>query len=610
LYQLVDFKTKENVEAKDLVFTGDENPWEVVVDLEKVKKKINLDHFKQVPPSLSKYLPFLPIKDYGNFVSLRESATPLIQSKSLGKKLGVDLYFKLEGKNPTGSFKDRGSAVDISVAKEFNAKGIVLASTGNMAASCSCYAAAAKIPCFVFIPEGVSMGKLAQVISFGGRIVQVKGTYNDAARLAESVAKSMGFYLAGDYAFRVEGQKTAAFELMDQMFFQDVDKVVLPIGCGTNMAAYVKGFREYRYLGLIETIPQLIGVQAEGASSVINSFNKKSWSIESTKGVNTSASAIAVADPLDGTKALEAIYNTGGEAYSVTDQEILHSQYLLAKEEGLFVESSSASAVAALFKMSLDKSAKGQRVVCILTGDGLKDPDVILKAALKPPTIRPEEKEFKSLYDGGFFNSKNIVFLDKDVPLFSKAPTADEVRESLTQFFNADFCNEYVEKIKELSSACLAKGKTVTHSDFQDIVQDVLESSDSEVEKDFTVLDFEVSTGKDKVAKAQVEVVFRGLKHVAHAKGVGPVDAVINALSKACKGEIDFKLTNYKVDIRNKGVDALVYVELKLEKDCHSSLGQATSPDIIQASIEAFEGAYNGFINSQKNKVLHESGSQ
>ena len=139
----------------------------------------------------------MPIQDHAQFVSLKEMATPLVKSKRLRKKFGIDLYFKLESKNPTGSFKDRGSAVDLTVAKEMGAKGIVLASTGNMAASCACYAAQAGLPCFVFVPEGVPMGKLAQVIAFGGHIVQVKGSYNDAAKLAEAVAIEKGFYLAG-----------------------------------------------------------------------------------------------------------------------------------------------------------------------------------------------------------------------------------------------------------------------------------------------------------------------------------------------------------------------------------------------------------------------------
>ena len=267
MYQLLDFVTQKPVTPRGLVFTGEDSPWEVVMDIAAIKKQLNLDYFKIAPPGLSKYLPFMPIKQSAEFISLRETATPLIKSKTIGKLLGLDLYFKVEGKNTTGSFKDRGSAVDISVAREFGASSIILASTGNMAASCACYAAAAKIPCFILVPEGVAVAKLAQVIAFGGRIVQIKGHYNDAARLAQSLAEKMGFYLAGDYAYRVEGQKTAAFEIIDQLFFQPPDVVVVPIGCGTNITAYKKGFSEYQQLGLIDRIPQLIGVAGRRCGS-------------------------------------------------------------------------------------------------------------------------------------------------------------------------------------------------------------------------------------------------------------------------------------------------------------------------------------------------------
>ena len=207
MYQLVDFQSKAAVSTDDFVFTGIDSPWEVMMDMQRIENNINKAHFSTMAPCLSKYLPLMPIAHPSAFVSLGESATPLVKSKRLAKRLGIDLYFKVEGKNPTGSFKDRGSAVDISVAKSLGAKGVILASTGNMAASCACYAAAAELPCFVLVPEGVPMGKLAQVVAFGGRIVQVKGSYNDAADLAYQLAKKMGFYLAGDYAFRVEGQK-------------------------------------------------------------------------------------------------------------------------------------------------------------------------------------------------------------------------------------------------------------------------------------------------------------------------------------------------------------------------------------------------------------------
>ncbi len=397
MYTLVDFQSKVKVSTNKFIFTGENGPWEVVMDLSLVQSQICLDHFRKIPPCLAKYLPFLPVKDHAQFVSLKETATPLIKSQNLFQHM--ELYFKMEGKNPTGSFKDRGSAVDVTVAKELGAKGIVLASTGNMAASCACYAAIAQMPCFVFVPEGVPRAKLAQVIAFGGRIIQVKGTYNDAARLAEQVAKEWDFYLAGDYAFRVEGQKTAAFELIDQLLFDEPDMVIVPIGCGTNMAAYAKGFQEYHTLGLIKKLPRLVGVQAESAAAVVHSFKASRKTTQPVVGVNTIASAIAVSDPLDGVKALDAIYSTKGLAVSVTDEEILKAQYLLSSEEGLFVETASASTFAALAKIASQEDLKGKKVVCVLTGDGLKDASSFLKEDFNPPTIYPSKEEFAFLYE-------------------------------------------------------------------------------------------------------------------------------------------------------------------------------------------------------------------
>ena len=220
LYKLREFTSKKEVTPSNHVFTGPDGPWEVVMDLDSIKSRINEDYFRNSPPLVSKYLPLMPIKDHAKFISLKEGSTPLIESKVIGPELGIDLYFKLESQNPTGSFKDRGSAVELTIAKELGVKAITVASTGNMAASCSCYAAAALLPCFIFVPEDTPASKISQSIAYGGRIVQIKGTYNDAARMAKAVAEQLGFYLAGDYAFRVEGHKTAAFELLDQLYFQ------------------------------------------------------------------------------------------------------------------------------------------------------------------------------------------------------------------------------------------------------------------------------------------------------------------------------------------------------------------------------------------------------
>lgn len=401
MYQLVDFMTKMPVMTNGLVFTGADTPWEIQMDLNIIKANINLDYFKMTPPGLLKYLSLMPIRQISEFVSLREVATPLVNSKVISKRLGLNLYFKVEAKNPSGSFKDRGSAVDISVAKELGAKAIILASTGNMAASCACYAAAAKMPCYVLVPEGVSITKLAQVIAYGGHIIQVQGTYNDAAALARIIAEKKGFYLAGDYAYRVEGQKTAAFEIIDQLLFQVPDVVVVPIGCGTNIAAYAKGFREYRELGLIDKLPQLMGVQAQHAAAVVNSYDQKSQTVTPLTSADTIASAIAVPNPIDGVKALDAIYSTQGCAVAVTDQEILQAQYLLSTEESLFVESASAATVAAIIKTAQAGHYDNKTVVCVLTGDGLKDSNIFLNAATNPLSIFPNDiVGFEKSYQG------------------------------------------------------------------------------------------------------------------------------------------------------------------------------------------------------------------
>ncbi|CAN5370504.1 threonine synthase [soil metagenome] len=397
MYQLVDYVTREPRVAANLVFTGNNTPWEIVMDLNAIKNKLNLDYFRLIPPGISKYLAFMPINNAGNFISLTESATPLIRSKVLGKKLGLDLYFKVESKHATGSFKDRGSALEMAVAKEFSAKAMILASTGNMAASCACYAAAAKMPCYVLVPEGISLAKLAQVMAYGGHIVQIKGSYNDAAKLAYTIANQMGFYLGGDYAYRVEGQKTAAFEIIDQLYFQVPDTVIVPMGCGTNITAYAKGFAEYQQLGLINTLPRLVGVQAEGANAIVNSFQQKLKTITPLANVNTCATAIAVPDPIDGTKALNAIYSTNGDAIAVSDEAILNARYLLATEEGLFVESSAAATVAALMQAAHEGKYTNKKVVCVLTGDGLKDTHMLLETSALLPTISADVTEFLQL---------------------------------------------------------------------------------------------------------------------------------------------------------------------------------------------------------------------
>jgi threonine synthase len=397
MYRLVDYVTKQPVKTENLLFTGENSPWEIQMDIKKMRDTINIDYFKTIPSSMWKYLPLLPINNPAEFVTLREMPTPLVKSKLLGKAFNLDLYFKVEGKNPTGSFKDRGSSVEISVAKEYEAKSVILASTGNMAASCACYAARAKIPCYVIIPETTPIAKLAQVMAFGGTIIPIQGDYNLAADFAKKMALEQGFYLAGDYAFRLEGQKTAAFELIEQLNYQVPDIVIVPVGCGTNIAAYAKGFREYYELGLIDKLPQLVAVQAEHAASVVKSYNRREKTVTPLSHATTVASAIAVTDPVDGLKALDALYSTQGYAISVSDEDILRMQYFLSQEEGWFVESAAATTIAALSQLVENYDCQGKKIVCILTGDGLKDPQNILNATTLPAAISANEADFYQL---------------------------------------------------------------------------------------------------------------------------------------------------------------------------------------------------------------------
>lgn len=596
MFELVEFKSRKKVKPKNFIFTGINTPWEVVMDLKNVLSKLNLDYFRKSPAYVSKYLPFLPIKNYKSFISLGEGGTPLIRSTKIEKKLGIELYFKLESQNPTGSFKDRGSAVEVSFAKEIGAKAIVLASTGNMAASCSCYAANAGIPCFVFVPEGTPPSKLAQVISYGGNVVQIKGSYGDASRMAEEVARKLNFYLAGDYAFRVEGHKTAAFELIDQLFYKNPDYVIVPMGCGTNIASYQKGFKEYQTLGFIKNLPKLIGVQATGASSIINAFNKKKKDITPLDQINTQASAIAINKPLDGIKALDAINQSKGLGFAVTDNEMLEAQHLLAKEEGQFVELASAATFAALIKLAKKNNLKGKRVVCILTGSGLKDPNPILKVALKPPTIYPKIAEFLTLYNNSFFKSEKISLIDQQQIVFSKKANIKEIEKQAKKYFKAKYDKATLIKIKDSIGSSLTKGKKISFADFQDIIQDALETITSRAHEVFSVLDFDVSTGLDKIPFANVSVKVNNKEYSASSSGVGPIDAIIKAISKALPKKLSFELSSYKVEARGHGSDALVYVDLGIKRNGAPSVGTATSPDIIQASIVAFEDAYNELL--------------
>jgi len=310
---------------------------DVTYDYEAIAARLNRHVLKSARIRTMKYLDFYPLKDMRRVITLYEGGTPCYKAKNLGREIGMkNIYIKNEGLNPTGAFKDRGSMVELTKAVELGKKFVCCASTGNMAASVSAYSAKSMLPCYVLIPEGTPIGKMSQTLSYGARVIQIRGTYDDAAKLAVKTAKKHNFYLAGDYCFRAEGQKSCAFEIIEQIGWDQPDKVFVPIGCGTNGAAIWKGFKEFKLFGLVNEFPQLVGVQAEGSDPIVRAFksNSKKWKI--IERPQTIATAMAVGNPLDGTKILKALRESKGNACSVKDEEILEAEKLIAKTESVF----------------------------------------------------------------------------------------------------------------------------------------------------------------------------------------------------------------------------------------------------------------------------------
>lgn len=325
-------------------------PLDVVYDYEHLREQMNSYVMRTTPPKTIKYLDFYPLIERHNLYSLGEGGTPLHYLSNLGKKYGMEkLYLKNEGLNPTGAFKDRGSFVEINKAKELGFDTVCVASTGNMAASVAAYSAQAGLTCFVFVPENTPKGKLAQAISYGAHVIQVRGTYSDAYKLTIEVSKEFGYYLAGDYAFRGEGQKSLSYEVCEQLWFGKIDFCLVPVGMGTNLSYIYKGFKEYYKFGFIDKMPKMIAVQAKGASPIVTAFENRR-KLKPIDKPQTVCSAIAVGNPIDAPKVFKALKDSKGLALAVNDDEVLAAQQELAKLEALYIEPSSATTIAALKK--------------------------------------------------------------------------------------------------------------------------------------------------------------------------------------------------------------------------------------------------------------------
>lgn len=320
---------------------------------------------------IRRYRQFLPEIEEEQIVTINEGNTPLIHAKNLSSFINPSLhiYLKYEGLNPTGSFKDRGMTVAVSMAKRQNSKAVICASTGNTSASAAAYAASAGIKAYVIIPEGkIALGKLSQAIVHGATVIQVRGNFDDALKLVREIADKYPVTLVNSLnPYRLEGQKTAAFEICDQLASAP-DYHVLPVGNAGNITAYWMGYKEYRSYGKSSKLPHMMGFQAEGAAPIV-----KGYPIENPE---TIATAIRIGNPASWQKAIMARDESKGMIGTVTDREILHAQQLIAVDEGIFCEPASAASVAGILKMK-DIFRGGETVVATLTGNGLKDPNVV-----------------------------------------------------------------------------------------------------------------------------------------------------------------------------------------------------------------------------------------
>jgi threonine synthase len=332
---------------------------------------------------MNKYRDYLPVTDKTPNITLHEGNTPLIKLHNLGpKEMGIDLniYVKFEGLNPTGSFKDRGMFLAISKAVESGARAVICASTGNTSASAAAYAARAGLQCFVLIPDGnIALGKLSQAMIHGARVIAIDGNFDDALTAVKVIQAKYPVTMVNSLnPYRIEGQKTGAFEISAQLG-RAPDYHFIPVGNAGNITAYWQGYKEWQAAGQIKTLPRLLGFQAAGAAPIVDG--------QPVKEPQTIATAIKIGNPASWKQAEAARDESGGVIEKVTDEEITQAQIKLAALEGIFCEPASAASIAGLLKKARENFFQGgETAVCILTGHGIKDPDRAI--AIAPPVIK------------------------------------------------------------------------------------------------------------------------------------------------------------------------------------------------------------------------------
>jgi threonine synthase len=342
---------------------------------------------------IEEYRKFLPVTDRTPVVTLCEGNTPLIRATRLASQIapGIDLYLKFEGMNPTGSFKDRGMTLAISKAVESGAKAVICASTGNTSASAAAYGARAGLAVYVLIPAGkIAMGKLSQAMMHQATVIQIEGNFDQALTIVKDLSAIHRIELVNSInPYRIEGQKTAAMEVCDQL--GDAPTVhVLPVGNAGNITAYWKGYQEYRAANQSTKLPRMVGFQAAGAAPIVLG--------RIVENPQTVATAIRIGNPASWESALRVVKESAGAIDSVTDEEILQAYTAIAATEGVFCEPASAASVAGVMKLSKQGGLReGETVVCTLTGHGLKDADTAISVSTQPKTVRATREDVARL---------------------------------------------------------------------------------------------------------------------------------------------------------------------------------------------------------------------
>ncbi len=347
---------------------------------------------------LQEFKEFLPVNEQTPNLSLAEGNTPLIRCHTLSKEWGIDLYVKYEGANPTGSFKDRGMVMAVAKAIEEGSDTIICASTGNTSAAAAAYAARSGLRCIVVIPDGkIAMGKLAQAVMYGAEIYAIKGNFDQALAMVRSISSKYPITLVNSVnPYRIEGQKTAAFEICKELG-EAPDVLAIPVGNAGNITAYWKGFKEYNEHNQTG-LPEMRGFEAAGAAAIVHNrvFEQP----------ETIATAIRIGNPASWEYAVEAVSESNGKVDEINDDDIISAYQLLARKEGVFAEPASCASIAGIYKqLQTGEIKKGQTVVAVLTGNGLKDPNTAVEySQIKPTVIENDEEELIRCF-GGVFSS-------------------------------------------------------------------------------------------------------------------------------------------------------------------------------------------------------------